>query len=185
MTQSTYASTNLVWLDLEMTGLDPQYDRIIEIAVVITDQHLNPLAEGPVIAVNQPDSLVDHMNEWCMKTHSNSGLIDRVKHSCVTEAQAEKQILNFIQQYVPYQFSPLCGNSICQDRRFLAKYMPTLNDYFHYRLLDVSTLKILAERWFPEVTQSLVKRNQHLALADIYDSIYELKHYRQHLFKAD
>ncbi|PHQ79290.1 MAG: oligoribonuclease [Coxiella sp. (in: Bacteria)] len=169
---------NLVWLDLEMTGLDPEHDRIIEIATVITDSNLNTLAEGPVIAIHQSDALLDGMDEWCTKQHGKSGLTERVKQSTVSEADAEAQSLAFIQEWVPQNASPMCGNSIYQDRRFLAKYMSAFNDHFHYRNLDVSTLKILAQRWRPEIADGVNKESEHLALADVYDSINELKHYR-------
>lgn len=172
---------NLIWIDLEMTGLDPRVDRIIEIATIITDSHLNILAEGPVLAVHQSDEQLAKMNEWNQNQHGKSGLVDRVKQSNISEKQAEQQTLGFIQQYVPKDASPICGNSICQDRRFLYKYMPELEAYFHYRHLDVSTLKILAQRWAPEIYEAFDKEGQHLALQDIRDSIDELKYYRDTL----
>lgn len=170
---------NLVWLDLEMTGLKPEHDRIIEMATVITDSNLNTLAEGPVIAIHQNNNLLYGMDEWNTHQHNKSGLVKRVQSSTTQEAQAEKETLEFIRAWVPEGKSPMCGNSIYQDRRFLAKYMPTLEAYFHYRNLDVSTLKILAQRWAPQVADALTKDSAHLALSDIYDSINELKHYRK------
>lgn len=171
---------NLVWLDLEMTGLNPEQDHILEIATVITDSDLNPLAEGPVFAIHQPIAILDIMNEWCVNQHGKSGLTERVKKSSTSESIAEIETLNFIKKWVPEGKSPLCGNSIYQDRRFLAQYMPMLESYFHYRNLDVSTIKILAQRWKPEIMQGFRKDSEHLALADIYDSINELRHYREY-----
>lgn len=172
-------TTPLVWMDLEMTGLDPEGgDRIIEMATVITDTNLNTIAEGPVIAVKQPDSLLDAMDAWNTKTHNNSGLVERVKNSTISEKDAEKLTLEFICKHVKRNQSPLCGNSIWQDRRFLAKFMPTLEQYLHYRILDVSTIKELAKRWKPSVYKDLEKSGKHEALADIIESIEELKHYR-------
>lgn len=176
------SSTNLVWLDLEMTGLNPDEDKILEIATIVTDKHLNVLAEGPVLAIHHTDSVLEKMDEWNVKTHGHSGLIDRVKSSKVTTAQAEKMTLEFIQQYVPKGKSPICGNSICQDRRFLFRYMPELEAYFHYRNLDVSTVKILARQWYPKIVKEFKKKTKHQALSDIYDSIEELKFYREHIF---
>lgn len=176
-------ANNLIWIDLEMTGLDTQNDQIIEIATIVTDSELNVLAEGPVIAIHQSDDVIDGMDEWNTQHHGASGLIDRVKASAYTEAEAERETIAFLEQYVPKGASPICGNSICQDRRFLARCMPELEDYFHYRNLDVSTLKELARRWVPEVVDSLVKTGQHLALEDIRESIEELKHYREHFIK--
>ncbi|MEJ5990341.1 oligoribonuclease [Ramlibacter sp. PS3R-8] len=174
---------NLVWLDCEMTGLDPERDRIIEIAVVVTGPHLEPRIEGPVIAVHQSDAQLDLMDAWNKGTHGKSGLIDKVRASTVTEAQAEQQVLEFVMRYVPRHGTPMCGNTIGQDRRFLVKYMPTLEAWFHYRNLDVSTLKELARRWRPEVHTSFRKRQLHTALADVHESIDELVHYREHFLK--
>lgn len=171
---------NLVWLDLEMTGLDPREHRIIEMACVITNSQLDIVAEGPELIVSQPDALLDSMDEWCTRQHGQSGLTDKVRHSNLSEADAEQQMLAFVKQYVPENASPLCGNTIYQDRRFLSQYMPTLESYFHYRLLDVSTLKILAERWNPEVMKKITKKANHRALDDILESIEELKVYRDH-----
>lgn len=173
----------LVWLDMEMTGLDPEKERIIEIAVVVTEADLTLVAEGPVIVVHQSDALLDAMDNWNKGTHGRSGLIEKVKASTVTEEQAEDQVLAFLKQHVPAGKSPLCGNTISQDRRFMFKYMPRLETFFHYRNLDVSTLKELAARWKPEVVSSFVKQSKHEALADIYESIEELKHYREHFIK--
>jgi len=174
---------HLVWIDLEMTGLDPEKERIIEMATIITDSELNLVAEGPVIAIKQPDSLLDAMDEWCTKTHGESGLTQRVKDSEISEAEAEQQTLEFLKHYMSAGSSPLCGNSIGQDRRFLVKYMPELEDFFHYRNLDVSTIKELARRWRPDVLGGVKKKGSHLALDDIRDSINELRHYREHFFK--
>lgn len=167
---------------MEMTGLNPNTDCIIEIALVVTDAQLNTLAEAPVLVVSQPDSVLDGMDKWNQSTHSKSGLIDKVKASTLSEAEAESRMLTFLEPYIPTSISPMCGNSICQDRRFLARCMPQLEAYFHYRNLDVSTLKELAKRWKPEIVQGFNKQGKHEALADIYDSIEELKYYRQHLF---
>jgi oligoribonuclease len=175
---------NLVWLDMEMTGLDPDKDRIIEIAIVVTDSHLKTLAEAPVAVVHQADAVLDAMDDWNRSTHARSGLIDKVKASTLTEAIAEEQLLAFLAQHVPARTSPMCGNSICQDRRFLARCMPRLEAYFHYRNLDVSTLKELAKRWRPDVAKGLSKQGKHEALADIYESIEELMYYREHFLKA-
>jgi len=175
-------SNNLVWIDLEMTGLDTQNDVIIEIATVVTDAQLNILAEGPVLAIHQSDATLDAMDDWNKRTHGKSGLIDRIKASRITERQAELETLDFLQQYVPARTSPMCGNSICQDRRFLARCMPELEAFFHYRNLDVSTLKELVRRWLPELASGVVKKGVHLALDDIRESIEELRYYRQHLF---
>jgi oligoribonuclease len=174
---------NLIWIDLEMTGLDPDNDVIIEIATVVTDSDLNILAEGPVYAIHQPDHVLDGMDEWNTRQHGKSGLTQRVKESTITLAHAEVDTIEFLQQWVPKNKSPMCGNSICQDRRFMARGMPTLENYFHYRNLDVSTIKELARRWCPEVAEGVKKQSSHLALDDIKDSIEELKHYRATFFK--
>lgn len=176
-------ANRLVWIDLEMTGLDPEKERIIEMATIITDDDLNIVAEGPVIAIHQSDSLLDAMDEWCTRTHGESGLTRRVKDSDIEEAEAERQTLEFLQKHLEPGQSPLCGNSIGQDRRFLVKYMPQLEAYFHYRNLDVSTVKELARRWRPEVLKGIQKKGSHLALDDIRDSINELRHYREHFFQ--
>lgn len=175
---------NLVWLDMEMTGLDPDKDRIIEVAIVVTDAQLVTRAEAPVAVVHQPETILDAMDDWNKSTHARSGLIDKVKGSTLTEAAAEAQLLAFLAQHVPARTSPMCGNSICQDRRFLARHMPRLEAYFHYRNLDVSTLKELAKRWKPDVAKGLSKQGKHEALADIYESIEELKYYRENFLKA-
>ncbi|KQT11510.1 oligoribonuclease [Ramlibacter sp. Leaf400] len=174
---------NLVWLDCEMTGLDPEVDRIIEIAVVVTGPTLEPRIEGPVFAIHQSDEQLDRMDAWNKGTHGRSGLIDRVKASTVTEAQAEEALLEFLARHVPKGGSPMCGNTIGQDRRFLVKYMPRLEGFFHYRNLDVSTLKELARRWRPEVYTSFKKQQAHTALADVHESIDELAHYREHFLR--
>ena len=172
---------NLIWIDLEMTGLDPDNDRIIEIAVVVTDPDLRQRVEGPVFAVKQTDAALDAMDAWNKGTHGRSGLIDRVKASLIGEAEAERQVIDFLKQYVPKGKSPMCGNSICQDRRFLARTMPELEAFFHYRNLDVSTLKELARRWKPGILAGFKKAQAHTALADIQESIEELIYYREHL----
>jgi oligoribonuclease len=172
----------LVWLDMEMTGLNPDADRIIEVAFVVTDSQLNTLAESPAWIVHQSDAVLDGMDSWNKNTHGRSGLIDKVKAALLTEAEVEAECLAFLKQYVPHRVSPMCGNSICQDRRFMARYMPTLEDFFHYRNLDVSTLKELAARWYPQLAGGFSKRSAHLARADILESIAELRHYREHLF---
>ncbi|MDR3370610.1 oligoribonuclease [Rhodoferax sp.] len=174
---------NLVWLDCEMTGLDPETDRIIEIAVIVTDPLLKSRVEGPVLVVHQSDALLDGMDKWNKSTHGKSGLIDKVKASTLTEDDAQTQILAFLSHYVPKSGSPMCGNTIGQDRRFLAKYMPKLEAFFHYRNLDVSTLKELSKRWAPEVYKSFKKKQRHTALADVHESIDELEHYREHFLK--
>jgi oligoribonuclease len=174
---------NLIWIDLEMTGLNTQSDRIIEIATVVTDKELNILAEGPVIAVRQGEEILALMDEWNQKQHGESGLVKRVRESRVEEAEAEQLTLAFLKDWVPAGASPMCGNSICQDRRFLARSMPTLEAYFHYRNLDVSTLKELASRWAPAIKEGFKKQNSHLALDDILESIAELHYYRTHLLK--
>jgi oligoribonuclease len=174
---------NLVWVDMEMTGLDPDNDRIIEVAVVVTDSSLNVLGEGPVFAIHQPDEVLDRMDAWNKGTHGRSGLIDRVKASTVSEADAEAALIEFLKKYVPNGKSPMCGNSICQDRRFMARGMPKLEAFFHYRNLDVSTLKELCKRWKPEISTGFKKHQKHTALADIIESIEELRYYREHFIK--
>ena len=174
---------NLIWLDCEMTGLDPDKERIIEVAVVVTGPQLTPRIEGPVLAIHQSDELLDQMDAWNKGTHGRSGLIDKVKASKVTEEDAEKQLLAFLAQYLPKGTSPLCGNTIGQDRRFLVKYMPKLEAFFHYRNIDVSTFKELAKRWRPEVYSAFKKHQSHTALADVHESIDELEHYRTHFLK--
>lgn len=173
----------LIWLDMEMSGLDPEKERILEIALIVTEPDLTEVAQAPVLVVHQDDAVLDGMDKWNQSTHGKSGLIDKVKASTLTEAQAEDQLLAFLGQYLPTGKSPLCGNTISQDRRFMVKYMPRLEAFFHYRNLDVSTLKELALRWKPEVYKSFVKKSRHEALADIYESIDELKHYREHFIK--
>ena len=179
----TKRSDNLVWIDLEMTGLDPDREAIIEIATIVTDKHLTVLAEGPVLAVRQPDELLARMDEWNTRQHGSSGLTERVRNSRVTEAQAETHTIEFLREYVDPGQSPMCGNSVGQDRRFLVRYMPELAAFFHYRNLDVSSLKILAQLWAPEIAAGCQKASTHRALDDIRDSIDELKYYRDHLFK--
>ena len=174
---------NLIWIDLEMTGLDSDNDVIIEIATIITDSQLNVLAEGPAIAVKQPDALLDGMDEWNTRQHNQSGLVQRVKESVISVAEAEQITLEFVSKWVPAGRSPMCGNSICQDRRFLYRGMPSLEQFFHYRNLDVSTLKELAARWAPAVRDGFEKESSHLAMDDIRDSIAELQHYREHFIK--
>jgi oligoribonuclease len=174
---------NLVWVDMEMTGLDPDNDRIIEVAVVVTDPHLNVLAEGPVFAIHQSDETLGKMDAWNKGTHGRSGLIDRVKASTVTEADAEVALITFLKNFVPNGKSPMCGNTICQDRRFMARYMPKLESFFHYRNLDVSTLKELCRRWKPELASGFKKHQKHTALADIVESVEELRYYREHFIK--
>ncbi|MDV6848254.1 oligoribonuclease [Pseudomonas aeruginosa] len=174
---------NLIWIDLEMTGLDPDRDVIIEMATIVTDSDLNTLAEGPVIAIHQPEEILAGMDEWNTRQHGQSGLTQRVRESTVSMAEAEAQTLAFLEQWVPKRSSPICGNSICQDRRFLYRHMPRLEGYFHYRNLDVSTLKELAAHWAPQVRESFKKGNTHLALDDIRESIAELRHYRDHFIK--
>jgi oligoribonuclease len=174
---------NLVWLDCEMTGLNPEIDRIIEIAVVVTGPQLEPRIEGPVFVIHQSDALLAQMDKWNTATHGKSGLIDKVKTSTVTEADAQAQIIEFLSHYVKKADSPLCGNSISQDRRFLERYMPELDAFFHYRNIDVSTLKELAKRWRPDVYKLFKKRQRHTALADVHESIDELAHYREHFLQ--
>jgi oligoribonuclease len=171
---------NLIWLDMEMSGLLPDSDRILELAAVVTDAELNVLAESPVLVVHQSDAVLDGMDAWNKGTHGRSGLIEKVKASTLTEAEASAQMIAFLQQYVPANKSPMCGNSICQDRRFMARYMPDLESFFHYRNLDVSVFKELARRWKPEIYSGFKKASRHEALADIYESIDELKYYREH-----
>ena len=178
------AEDRLVWVDMEMTGLSPEVDRIIEIAVVVTDGDLDVLAQGPVIAIHQPDTVLDAMDNWNTKTHARSGLTQRVRDSRVTEAIAQREMLDFLGQWMPAGISPMCGNSICQDRRFMARHMPELEAWFHYRNLDVSTIKELCKRWQPEVARAFTKRSAHTALADIIESIDELRHYRAHFLKG-
>lgn len=172
--------TRLVWVDMEMTGLRPEIDRIIEIAVVVTDGNLNPVAEAPVLVIHQPAVVMDGMDAWNKATHGRSGLTEQVRQSRLTEAHAQAQLVNFLRDWVPPGKSPMCGNSICQDRRFMARYMPELEGYFHYRNLDVSTLKELFKRWAPAVAKGFDKRSAHTALADILESIEELRYYRDH-----
>ncbi len=174
---------NLIWVDLEMTGLDPEKDRIIEVALVVTDPDLNVLGEAPVFAIHQSDEILNGMDAWNRGTHGRSGLIDRVRASNVTEAMAEDALIEFLVQYVPKGKSPMCGNTICQDRRFMAKTMPKLEAYFHYRNLDVSTLKEIARRWKPELVDGFKKMQKHTALADILESIEELRYYREHFIR--
>lgn len=174
-------SDNLIWIDLEMTGLNPEKDRIIEIATVVTDTHLNILAEGPVFAIHQSEELLKGMDSWNTKHHNASGLVVRVRESTVTEEEAQTKTIEFLKQHVQAGKSPMCGNSVYQDRRFLAKYMPELEQYFHYRLLDVSTLKVIAQRWAPQIYGGLAKESKHLALDDILESIEEMKYYRGRL----
>lgn len=175
----SYSDQNLIWIDLEMTGLDPEAHKIIEIATIVTDSELNILAEGPVLAIHQPESELDKMDDWCTNTHTGSGLVERIRQSTVTEAQAVAQTIEFLEKWVPRGKSPICGNSIGQDCRFLYKHMPELEEYFHYRYIDVSTLKELTRRWKPEVLDGFSKKGSHLALDDIRESIAELKYYRQ------
>ncbi len=175
---------NLVWIDCEMTGLDPEKDRLLEIAVIVTGPQLEPRIEGPVLVIHQSDALLAGMDAWNKGTHGRSGLIDKVKASTLTEAEAEQQLLDFIARHVPRSASPLCGNTISQDRRFLVKYMPRLEAYLHYRNLDVSTLKELAKRWRPEVYSGFRKAQSHTALADVHESIDELIHYRTHFLRV-
>ena len=180
----TINKQNLIWIDLEMTGLEPETDSIIEIATIVTDKDLNILAEGPVLAVSQTKQTMDAMDDWNQKHHGQSGLIERVLNSPLSESDVEQQTIEFLEQWVPKGASPMCGNSICQDRRFMANYMPTLEAFFHYRNLDVSTLKELASRWAPEVMKGFKKKATHQALDDVIESIEELKHYREHFIKV-
>ena len=174
---------NLIWIDLEMTGLDTQNDHIIEIATIVTDAELNTLAEGPIVAIHQPDSVMDGMDEWNTRQHGKSGLTERVRSSQYSVRDAEEMTIAFLKNHVPEGASPMCGNSICQDRRFMAREMQRLEAYFHYRNLDVSTLKELARRWKPKVLDSVKKNGSHLAMDDIRDSINELRHYREHFIQ--
>ncbi|WP_423807398.1 oligoribonuclease [Photobacterium damselae] len=178
----TINEQNLIWIDLEMTGLDPETHKIIEIATIVTDAQLNILAEGPVLAIHQPEEELAKMDDWCTTTHTNSGLVERIRQSKITEQEAVRQTIEFLEKWVPKGASPICGNSIGQDRRFLYKHMPELETYFHYRYLDVSTIKELARRWQPEVLNGFSKKGSHLALDDIRDSIAELKYYRENIF---
>lgn len=175
---------NLVWIDMEMTGLDPDINKIIEIAAIVTDAELNILAEGPVFAIHQSDEVLDGMDAWNKGTHGRSGLIDRVRASTVTEDEAAVKMIEFLRQYVPAGKSPMCGNSICQDRRFMARHMPKLEEFFHYRNLDVSTLKELCRRWKPELIAGFKKHQLHTALADIRESVEELRYYREHFING-
>ena len=175
--------TRLVWVDMEMTGLDPDTDRVIEIATIVTTQDLEVLAEGPVITLRQSEESIAAMDEWNTRTHTQSGLVDRIRSSTIDEAEASARTLAFLEQWVEPNSSPMCGNSICQDRRFMARYLPNLNAFFHYRHLDVSTLKILAQRWRPDLPEA-PKAGAHQALADIRESIEELRHYREHFLRV-
>ena len=174
--------SRLIWIDMEMSGLNPESDRVLEVAIVITDSSLDTVAEGPVLVVHQSDDVLGGMDDWNKSTHAKSGLIDRVKASKLTEREAEEQMLRFLEVYVPPRISPMCGNSVHQDRRFLGRYLPQLEAYFLYRNLDVSTLKELARRWKPEIMAGLTKHGKHEALADIYESIEELRYYRKTIF---
>jgi oligoribonuclease len=176
-------NNNLIWVDMEMTGLDPDRDKVLEIAVVVTDKDLNVLAEGPVLVVHQPDSVLDAMDDWNKNAHGKSGLIDKVKASALDEEAISTQLIDFLSRYVPARTSPLCGNSICQDRRFMARHLPRLEAFFHYRNLDVSTLKELARRWKPDIMSGFSKQGKHEALADIHESIDELRYYREHFIR--
>ena len=178
-------ASNLVWVDLEMTGLEPDRDVVIEIATIVTDTDLNTLAEGPVIAIHQADSILDNMDEWNTTHHNRSGLVERVKASAYDESTAARETIAFLDEWVPRDTSPMCGNTICQDRRFMARQMPEMERFFHYRNLDVSTIKVLAQNWAPEVAQSFKKDSSHRALDDIRDSIAELAHYRDTLFDQE
>jgi oligoribonuclease len=174
----------LIWIDLEMTGLKPDTDRILEVALVVTDHALETVAQAPVYVVHQNDSVLDAMDSWNRATHGRSGLIDKVRSATTTESEVEAAALAFLREYVPAKLSPMCGNTICQDRRFLARFMPALEDWFHYRNLDVSTLKELARRWKPELMKGIPKEGKHEALADILESIDELRYYREHFLKV-
>jgi len=174
---------NLIWIDMEMSGLDPETDKVLEVALIVTDSRLNTLAEAPALVVHQPDAVLERMDDWNKSTHAKSGLVGRVKSSVLSESQVETQMIAFLAQHVPSGISPMCGNSVHQDRRFLARHMPALEAYFLYRNLDVSTLKELAKRWKPEIMAGLTKHGKHEALADIQESIEELKYYREHFLK--
>ena len=178
-------ANNLIWIDMEMSGLDPDRDRILEVALVVTDAALNRVAESPVVVVHQPDAVLDAMDSWNKGTHGRSGLIEKVRVSRLAEADAEAQVLAFLENHVPPKASPMCGNSVCQDRRFLARYMPRLEAYFHYRNLDVSTLKELTRRWRPDLAAGLTKQGKHEALADVYESIDELRYYRERFLRME
>ena len=178
-----YDASNLIWVDMEMTGLDPDRDVVIEIATIVTDTHLNTLAEGPVIAVHQSEARLRAMDEWNTTHHTRSGLVDRVKASAYDEARAARETIAFLEQWVPAGVSPMCGNTICQDRRFMVRHLPQLEAYFHYRNLDVSTLKILMQRWRPELEAGFLKTGTHLALDDIRESINEMRYYREHFLR--
>jgi oligoribonuclease len=179
-----FDENNLVWVDMEMSGLNPDTDRVLEVAVVVTDSQLAVLAEGPVVVVHQGERVLGAMDSWNTATHARSGLTERVRASRIDEAQAQAQVIGFLLAFVPAGKSPMCGNSICQDRRFMARWLPQLEAYFHYRNVDVSTLKELARRWKPEVFRSFEKKSRHEALADIYESIDEMRHYRQYFIQA-
>jgi oligoribonuclease len=176
-------SNNLIWIDMEMSGLDPDADKVLEVALIVTDSRLNTIAEGPVLVVHQPDAVLDRMDDWNKSAHAKSGLVGRVKASTLGEAEAEQRLVAFLSEHVPPKASPMCGNSVHQDRRFLARHMPALEAHFLYRNLDVSTLKELAKRWKPEIMAGLTKHGKHEALADIQESIEELKYYREHFLK--
>ncbi len=177
--------TPLVWIDMEMSGLVPERDRILEVAMVVTDADLNPIAESPVLVVHQEDAVLDVMDAWNRATHGRSGLVDKVRASTLTEAEAERRLIEFLKPLVPERTSPLCGNTVHQDRRFMARYMPDFDAYLHYRIIDVSTLKELAKRWRPDVLAGVAKEGKHEALADIHESIAELRHYREHFLRAE
>jgi oligoribonuclease len=176
-------ANNLIWIDMEMSGLDPDGDKILEVALIVTDSQLNTVAEGPVLVVHQPAAVLDRMDDWNKSTHAKSGLVEKVKTSTVGEAEVERRLVAFLSEHVPARTSPMCGNTVHQDRRFLARHMPALEAYFHYRNLDVSTLKELAKRWKPAIMAGLTKHGKHEALADIQESIEELKYYREHFLK--
>ncbi|WP_114788021.1 oligoribonuclease [Vibrio tetraodonis] len=179
----SFSNQNLIWIDLEMTGLDPDTHKVIEIATIVTDSELNILAQGPVLAIHQPEEELAKMDEWCVRTHTGSGLVARVKASKVTEQEAIEQTIKFLEKWVPKGASPICGNSVGQDRRFLYQHMPQLEEYFHYRYIDVSTIKELTRRWDSQILTGFSKSGSHLALDDIRESIAELKYYRQTVFK--